>query len=194
MDPALHRLQIPGTGRHSLAFEGLLGWTAAVETQSQRVTAAQVNLLAAMDRRSAARKPQEMSKLMSQYRLAFSSFETERQLFCNAAHKLLEHRIWVKQLGFIDEALFDDLDKFTDDIKVMRDMNEHAIEYFKGKGKRPQDWIYVEPGQLQADASSTFGTKIGGRLDWVELGGVAERLLAKLSLMGPFFPAQPAGT
>jgi hypothetical protein len=64
----------------------------------------------------------------------------------------------------------------------MRDMNEHAIEYFKGKGQRPQDWIYADPGKFQADASSTIGTKIGGRLDWVELGAAAERPLGKAQL------------
>jgi hypothetical protein len=65
-----------------MAFEGLLGWTAAVETQSHRVTAARDSFLAATDRRSAAqqagRGPQEVSKLISQYRLAMLFFQTER--------------------------------------------------------------------------------------------------------------------
>jgi hypothetical protein len=88
---------------------------------------------------------------------------------------------------FLDDALFDELDKFADDIDVMRDMNEHAIEYFEGKGKRPHDWVYQDEGAT-SDASSTVETKIGGRLDWVELGSAALRLLAKISQMGPFFP------
>jgi hypothetical protein len=120
-------------------------------------------------------------------RLAQQFFETERELFCNAANQLLQHRQWVKRLGFLDDALFDELDKFADDIDVMRDMNEHAIEYFEGKGKRPHDWVYHGKGAT-SDASSTVETKIGGRLDWVELGSAAQRLLAKISQMGPFFP------
>ena len=113
--------------------------------------------------------------------------QTERQLFCNAAQKLLEHRRWVQGLGFLDGALFRELDKFAHDINVMRDMNEHVIEYFRGKGQRPQDWVHESEGGT-ADASSTVDTKIGGRLDWVELGAAAQRLLATISPMGPFFP------
>jgi hypothetical protein len=170
-----------------MAFEALLGWTAAVVTQAQRVTAAGDKLLAEIQRGFDLRSGRGLEAIL-RHRLALQLFQTERQLFCNAAHKLLEHRLWVKELGFLDEALFDELDKFADDIKVMRDMNEHAIEYFKGKGKRPQDWIYVDPRTAGADASSTVGTKIGGRLDWVELGSAAQGLLAKISPMGPFFP------
>jgi hypothetical protein len=124
------------------------------------------------------------------YRLAFQSFQTERHLFCNAAYKLLEYRQWVQRLGFLDEALFAELDKFAHDIGVMRDMNEHVIEYFEGKWKRPHDWIYRGGGGI-SDASSTAGTKLGGRLDWVELGSAAERLFARISPMEPFYPPVP---
>jgi hypothetical protein len=158
-----------------MAFEGLLGWTAAVVTQAERVSAARDKFMA------------ELSSAFLSRRLAQQSFQTERQLFCNAANHLLQHRRWTKDLDFLDEALFHELDRFADDIDVMRDMNEHAIEYFKGPGKRPHDWIYRGDGVI-ADASSTVGTKIGGRLDWVRLGIAAQRLLAKISPMGPFFP------
>jgi hypothetical protein len=79
------------------------------------------------------------------------------------------------------------LDNFAHDIDVMRDMNEHVIEYFKGEGKRPHDWIHKDGGG-SADASSTIDTKIGGRLDWEELGAAAQRLLEKLKPLGPFYP------
>jgi hypothetical protein len=68
----------------------------------------------------------------------------------------------------------------------MRDMNEHVIEYFEGKGKRPHDWVY-QSEKGTANANSTINTKIGGRLDWVELGAAAQSLLAKLRPMGPFY-------
>jgi hypothetical protein len=166
-----------------MAFEGLLGWTAAVVTQAKRVSAARDKLFAELQQRSDLRLNPEVILR----RLAQQFFQTERQLFCNAANQLLQHRQWVKRLGFLDDALFDELDKFADDIDVMRDMNEHAVEYFEGKGKRPHDWVYQGEGAT-SDASSTIDTKIGGRLDWVELGAAAQRLLAKTSQMGPFFP------
>jgi hypothetical protein len=122
-------------------------------------------------------------------RIAHGLFQAERQMFCNAAYKLLEHRKWVKRLGLLDDTLFSELDKFATDIDVMRDMNEHAVEYLQGKGKRPHDWIHISEGGI-SDASSTIDTKIGGRLDWAQLGAAAERLLATISPLGPFFPAE----
>jgi hypothetical protein len=108
-------------------------------------------------------------------------------LFCNAAYQLLQHRRWIKRLTFLDEALFAELDKFAHDIDVMRDMNEHTIEYFEGKGKRPHDWTYEAEGGFSY-ASSTFDSKLGGRLDFKELGAAAKRLLEKIKPLGPFFP------
>jgi hypothetical protein len=177
-----------------MAFEGLLGWTSAVVTQAQRVTAARGDFLAQLDRRraqQAGRGPEEMRELILQQRLAQQRFQTDRHLFCNAAYQLLEHRRWVKDLGFLDDALFEEFDKFADDIDVMRDMNEHAIEYFRGKGLRPHDWVHQDEGGT-ADASATVDTKIGGRLDWVELGAAVQRLLARIRPMGPFYPSSPA--
>ena len=118
------------------------------------------------------------------FRLAQQAFQTERHLFCNTAYKLLEHRRWVQDLGFLDHALFEELDKFARHIDVMRDMNEHVIEYFRGTGKRPHDWIHQDDGGT-AEASSTIGTRIGSRL---ELGAPAQCLLAKIAQMEPFYP------
>jgi hypothetical protein len=169
-----------------MVFEGLLAWTSAVVVQARRVTEAHARLLAALDRRTVlqpGRRP-EGDELILDQRLAHGFFQTERHLFCNVAYQLLEHRRWIKRLNFIDEALFLELDKFAHDIDVMRDMNEHVIEYFEGKGMRPHDW---DDGG-GTDASSTFNTKIGGRLDWVELGAAAQRLLEPIKSLGPFFP------
>jgi hypothetical protein len=38
----------------------------------------------------------------------------------------------------------------------------------------------VETPEYKADASSVVGTMIGGRLDWIEFGTAAERLLPQL--------------
>jgi hypothetical protein len=180
-----------------MAFEGLLGWTAAVANQAQRVTDARDKMFAVMARRTdrspgwTERYAEEVRANATAFRLAQQSFQTERHLFCNAAYKLLEHRRWVQDLEFIDDALFEELDQFARDIDVMRDMNEHAIEYFRGKGRRPHDWVHQDGGGT-ADASSTVDTKIGGRLDWVELGAAVQRLLARIGPMGPFYPSSPA--
>jgi len=170
-----------------MAFEGLLGWAAAAVTQAKRVTAASDNLSSEAHRRANSPVGQDHRESILRYRLANQSFQTERHLFCNAAHKLLEYRNWVQDLGFLDDALFEELDNFAHDIDVMRDMDEHVIEYFKGEGKRPHDWIHKDGGG-SADASSTIDTKIGGRLDWEELGAAAQRLLEKLKPLGPFYP------
>jgi hypothetical protein len=176
-----------------MAFEGLLGWTAAVVTQAQRVSTARDRFLADLRNRGAVRPtPEQRQEAILRDRLAQQFFQTERQLFCNAAYKLLEYREWVHRLGFLDDALFNEFDKFARDIDVMRDMNEHVVEYFEGKGQRPHDWEYKSEGG-NSDASGTVETKIGGRLDWVELGSAAQRLLAKISPMGPFFPQSSAG-
>jgi hypothetical protein len=174
-----------------MAFEGLLGWTAAVVCQAQRASTALQQRLAVHP----ARRPDQVRASVLTQRLATQSFQTERHLFCIAAHKLLEYRQWVKRLGFLDDALFDELDKFADDIEVMRNTNEHVIEYFEGPGLRPHDWVYHGEG-YSSDASSTFETKIGGRLDWVALGSAAQRLFTKISPMGPFYSLNrqmPAG-
>ena len=54
-------------------------------------------------------------------------------------------------------------------------MREHIVDYFKGDGIRPDDWI-VEG----VDASSIMGTRIGNRLDWIEFGAAAGRVLPQL--------------
>jgi hypothetical protein len=173
-----------------MAFESLLGWTAAVVNQAQRLSAAKQEFLKQIRRRSdlqAGQRREVVSVLILSQRLAQQSFQTERHLFCNAANQLLEYRRWVQRLSFLDESLFTELDGFAHDIDVMRDMNEHTIEYFEGKGHRPHDWVYRGEGAV-SDASSTTGTKIGGRLDWVELGAAAERLFAQISRLSPFYP------
>jgi hypothetical protein len=84
-----------------MAFEGLLGWTAAVVTQAKRVSAARDKLLAEFRQRGDLRLNPEVILR----RLAQQFFQTERQLFCNAANQLLQHKQWVKRLGFLDDAL-----------------------------------------------------------------------------------------
>jgi hypothetical protein len=61
-----------------VAFESLLGWTAAVVTQAKRVSAARDKLLAELRQRGDLRlNPDVILR-----RLAQQFFQTERQLFC----------------------------------------------------------------------------------------------------------------
>jgi hypothetical protein len=111
-----------------MAFESLLGWTAAVVNQAQRVSAAQQEFLTQIRRRSdlqAGQRREVASVPILSQRLAQQSFQT-----------------------------------------VMRDMNEHTIEYFEGNGHRPHDWVYRT----------------------ARLGRIGRRLLAKISRLGPFYP------
>ena len=97
----------------------------------------------------------------------------------------MEYRHWVGRLGLVSNDIFSAIDRFERDIDILRDQNEHVVENFRGKGKRPQDWVYkTEDGSI-ADASSTVETRIGGRLDWVKLGAAAQRLLPKLHQLDP---------
>ncbi len=59
-------------------------------------------------------------------------------------------------------------------------MRSHVTDYFGGKGKDRDRWIFGTPDGGKADASSVVGTLIGGRLDWVALGAAAHGLLPKL--------------
>ena len=84
------------------------------------------------------------------------------------------------QLGLFAAVDFSEIDSFPwDDHKDVRNMRSHVTEYFGGKGRDRDRWIFKTLGG-SADASSVVDTLIGGRLDWVALGAAAQRLLPKL--------------
>jgi hypothetical protein len=114
-------------------------------------------------------------------------FVCERHLFLIAANKLVEHIDWASSLGFLDTDVFLEMNVFSAEIKSLRDMNEHVVEYFMGGGRRRQHWVHVDEAAV-ADASSTVGSKIGGRLDWNEVAKAAETLIA--ALPAHYFPAR----
>ncbi|MBS0269039.1 MAG: hypothetical protein JSS54_08670 [Proteobacteria bacterium] len=112
-------------------------------------------------------------------------FDSERHSFLIAAHRLISFINWVLELNFLDAQIFAEIKVFEPDIKTMRDLNEHVIEYFKGSGKRPQLW-----STPTSDASSTVGTKIGDRLDWTEVAGSVAGLIERLP--PHYFPVSAA--
>jgi hypothetical protein len=152
-----------------MAFEGLVQWTEAVITQARRVSAA-------TDRyrcRDAMMNPVTR-------RQAIHATHSECHFFAIAARKLIEHRQWVRDLGLCQKVDFTEIDSFSaDDIKDLRDMREHVIDYFKGEGHAKGRWM-VETPEFNADASTLTGTIIGGRLDWAKFSAAAERLLPAL--------------
>lgn len=107
------------------------------------------------------------------------SFQRERQFFLTASRQLLAHVHWAERLSFLDNEVFSEFKSFENNIKSLRDINEHVIEYFEGAGKRRENWM-TENELGHADASATVNQRIGGRLDWNELAGVTRRLLPKL--------------
>jgi hypothetical protein len=141
-----------------MAFEGLIQWTQAVVTQSARVSAAR-------ERQSAL----GMTSTPVQRRQAIHAFHAECHFFAVAAHKLLEFRDWVLTFGLCASVDFAEIDSFSaQDIRDLRNMWEHVVDYFRGAGNSHNRWI-VETPEYKADASSVIGTIIGGRLDWIGL-------------------------
>lgn len=152
-----------------MAFRGLVQWTQAVITQSVRVSAAQ-------ERQSAL----PIFSTAAQRREAIHAFHAECHFFVIAAHKLLEFRDWVSTFGLCASVNFAELQGFSaQDIRDLRNMREHVVDYFTGIGNEPERWV-VDTPEYKADASSVVGTMIGGRLDWVAFAAAAERLLPQL--------------
>lgn len=150
-----------------MALEGLLQWTFAVVQQSERLSTAH-------DRKG---EPQSDPAARRQAALAL---HTECHFFAIAAYKLIEHRDWALNLGLCAAVEFGEINEFSvQDIKDLRNMREHVVDYFQGVGLAPGRWVYETP-EYKADASSLNGTMIGGRLDWVKFAVAARGLLPTL--------------
>ena len=152
-----------------MAFEGLLQWTQAVITQAVRVSAAR-------DRETS---HDAKYNHVTRHR-AILDFHSECHFFVIAAYKLIEYHKWVLTFGLCAAVDFSEIDGFSDqDIRDLRNMREHVVEYFQGDGHAQGRW-FVETPDFKADASSVNGTMIGGRLDWIRFTAAAERLLPAL--------------
>ncbi|MGA8495275.1 MAG: hypothetical protein WB764_07330 [Xanthobacteraceae bacterium] len=152
-----------------MAFEGLLQWTQAVITQSERVAAALSQQRVDLH----SRDPVTRHK-------AILNLHTQCHFFAIASYKLIEHEEWVLTFGLCTAINFSEIDQFSkQDVKDLRNMREHVVDYFKGEGVASDRWV-VETPEYKADASTYNGTMIGGRLDWGEFAAAAERLLPKL--------------
>lgn len=159
-----------------LAFCGLLQWTQGVVLQAIRVAAAEKSI----------------SNPQLNHTLAGEVLRCEHHYFVVAAYKLIEHRHWVTDFGLFQNVDFSEIDGFPRrDIKDLRNMREHVVEYFQGMGNEKTRWV-VEMPEYTADASSCVGTVIGGRLDYVKFARAAERLLAALRQLPMPYPTATA--
>jgi hypothetical protein len=115
----------------------------------------------------------------------------ECNYFAIAANKLLEFKEWTLSFGLCTGVDFSEIDAFSPrDIKDLRNMREHVVDYFKGDGLVKKRWT-IETPEYKADASAFVGTFIGGRLDWSTFGGTAQRLLPRLLAEPVPWPARP---
>jgi hypothetical protein len=160
-----------------MAFEGLLQWTNAVVVQAARISEAQKHL-SVLD--------------LNMRRLAVGGFHAECNYFAIAANKLLEFKEWTLSFGLCSAVDFSEVDAFSrQDIKDLRNMREHVVDYFKGDGLVKKRWT-VETPEYKADASSFSVPHIGGRLDYLAFGSAAQRLLPKLLAEPIPFPPRAA--
>jgi hypothetical protein len=153
-----------------MAFQGLLQWTQAVITQSQRVSEAKERQSADIRSGNSTARQQ-----------AILNFHSQCHFFVIAAHKVIEYRKWASTFGLCATVDFSEIDAFSEqDIRDLRNMGEHVVDYFQGHGVASQRW-FAETPYFKADASSIIGTMIGGRLDWIKFAAAAERLLPKIT-------------
>lgn len=159
-----------------MAFEGLVQWTHAVVAQAARLSEAEKHLTL----------PDPTAR-----RLSTDSFHTECNYFAIAANKLMEFKDWALSFGLCANVDFSEVDAFSRrDIKDLRNMREHVLDYFKGEGRDKGRWG-AETADYKADASSVIGTLIGGRLDWFAFGAAAQRLLPRLLAEPIPYPSRP---
>jgi len=130
--------------------------------------------------RAEAARQEALHAFQTRSHQAVLAFHSECHFFAIAAHKLLEFREWVLTFGLCASVDFSEVDRFSEqDIRDLRDMREHVVDCFTGKGWVPDRWA-VETPDFRADAPSVVETVIGGRLDWIAFGAAAERLLPQL--------------
>jgi hypothetical protein len=149
-----------------MAFEGVLQWAHAVIQQSERLSAAYDGNRPAID-------PTARHQ-------AVRALHTECHFFVIAANKLIEYCDWARGFALFSTIDFSGIDQFSNgNIRDLRNMREHVVEYFQGAGHAPSRWIYETP-EYKADASSLAGVMIGGRLDWVAFSAAVRRILPSL--------------
>ena len=167
----------PAETERYMIFEGVIQWTQAIAIQSDRVAAAQA--------------AQFRSSEPGAHRLPGMNFRSECDYFAVAIDMLFKFKRRADDLGLFASIDFSEIDivPWRDRVDV-RNKRMHVTEYFKPGGETGKGWFGGTP-DFKADASSTIGTLIGGRLDWAALGAAAKRLLPKLLAQPIRYPSIP---
>lgn len=121
-----------------MAFSGLIQWAQCVVTQAERVNQSTEQL-----RRFNGRLEFHTNPILA--------LNCEHHYFVIAAYKLIEHREWIKKFELCKKVDFSEIDFFSaKDIKDLRNMREHVVEYFQGDGRDKTRWV-VETPEYSAD-------------------------------------------
>jgi hypothetical protein len=102
-----------------------------------------------------------------------------RKTLLIAAKKLIDYIDWARDLGFLDEIIFQEMLRLRDDILDLKGMNEHVIEYYRGTGKNPEQWVLADE-LIVVDANPKIGKRIGSRLSGSESAEAVTGLLNAL--------------
>lgn len=159
-----------------LAYCGMLQWTHGCIEQGARLGAQ----FAEDHRQMLARFNSPNALGAAEQTAARTQIHTQSHFFAVAAHKVIEHKRWVKRRGIFRKVDFSPLDEFRElDVKDLRDMGEHRVEYFSGKGDKRDRWVKTTDDFI-SDASSIVGPLLGGRLDWQRFAAACQAVLPEL--------------
>lgn len=142
-----------------IAVEGLHAWASAILTQVERLELARKRLARG-----------------SRYRRAYLC---EKHFVLVAAKKLIDYIDWARDLGFLDDTIFQEMLLLRDEIVGLKGTNEHVIEYYRGTASHPQHWVFADE-IIVVDAHPAACKRIGGRLNGDELAKAALHLLNAL--------------
>lgn len=117
------------------------------------------------------------------FQSARREFERDRLFLLVSAQMFFEYRDWAVNLSVFPVSTFALIDPFRQHVKELRDMNIHVVEYFQGTGYVPDKWLNEDDLKGTSDASATFETFIGGRLNWHDLSLAAQSILDKIKPM-----------
>lgn len=149
-----------------MAAQGLLQWLAAAVMQGKRLSAIYKSEMPRLGQLSSTER-----------NLLVLRSHTEGNFLANAAKHVIEYRNWTTALGLFASVDFSALDSFDQKaITDLRNMREHMIDYFEGRGGAQDQW-FVETPEFSADASSVVGPLLGGRLDYQAYTATCEVVL-----------------
>lgn len=115
-----------------------------------------------------------------------SDTQTQCHYFAVSAAHVLHYADWTRKLGILKDVKFDELKTFDwRAIIDLRNMREHQIDYFDGRGKDRERW-FIETPEYASDASSLTDSVIGGRLDYEVFADSCQTLLVKVKASTDF--------